>query len=172
MTHDYSDADQARDLDYVNELKEEVNALYLKLFHLNVGGRFHAFLEWCGVMHEHLNICEDMIRRGVPAFEMNRHTGATPDIPGYRLTYMAEKLECIFDGLLDIQTHGSSEEAPKEDKTKDAYRAVEHLTDIPRHHQTQRALDDQLRDLSVVASRLGLYDAADFLRDKVERKKK
>lgn len=172
MSEEYSEEQQRKDLDFISDLQVEVNKLYKQLFLLNVGGRFHAFLEWCGVMHEHLNICEDMIRRGVPAFEMNRHTGSTPDIPGYRLNYMAEKLECIFDGLLNVQAHSTNEAAPKEDNTKDAYKTTEHLSDIPRHHQTQRALDDQLRDLSVVANRLGLYDAADFLRDKVGRKKK
>lgn len=92
----------AEDIRFVQELKDEVNAFYMRLFHLNVGGRFHAFLEWCGVMGEHLNITNDMLKEGLPAFEMNRHSGHTPPIPGFRLTYMAEKMECIFDGLLEV----------------------------------------------------------------------
>src|SRR3546814_11175744 len=33
---------------------------------------------------------------------MNRHTGETPPIAGYRLSYMTEKMECIFDGLITV----------------------------------------------------------------------
>jgi len=170
----YSKKDQSNDLEFIERLRAQMEDLYKTLFQMNVGGRFHAFLEWCGVMNEHLNICEDMIRSGVPAFEMNRHTGNTPDIPGYRLTYMAEKMECIFDGLLEIKPANEKGDIPQpkdsrnDDKT--AYRANDNLTDIPRFHQTQRALDDQLRDLSVIANRVGLYDAADHLRMQLERK--
>lgn len=35
---------------------------------------------------------------------------------------------------------------------------------IPQQPQRQDALDDQLRDLAVVADRLGMYDAADVIR--------
>ena len=102
MTETYSPEDQAADLAYIETLKKEVEGFYARLFHYNVGGRFHAFLEWCGVMSEHLNICEDMVRKGIPGFSRNRHTGETPEIPGYRLDYMAEKMECIFDGLIKV----------------------------------------------------------------------
>src|SRR3546814_12182441 len=42
---------------------------------------------------------------------MNRHTGETPPIAGYRLSYMAEKMECIFDGSIKVTA------ATDEDKT-------------------------------------------------------
>jgi hypothetical protein len=35
--------------------------------------------------------------------------------------------------------------------------------DIPQQPQDQRALNDQLRRLAQWASRLGMYDAADYL---------
>ena len=172
MTEPYSRDDRQRDLAYIEDLKQEVGDLYKRLFTLNVGGRFHAFLEWCGVMGEHLNICEDMIRQGVRAFDMNRHTGGTPPIPPYRLTYMGEKLECVFDGLLRVEA--ADLEAPTNDNKprNDGRRSYNGMTDlslVPRRTQTQRALDDQLRDLAVVANRLGLYDAADLLRQKLQR---
>lgn len=160
------------DLAYIADLREEVGLLYKRLFALNVGGRFHAFLEWCGVMGEHLNICEDMVRKGLPAFEMNRHTGETPHIPPYRLSYMAEKMECIFDGLLKVEADTSAHHGGDQNADDPAHRSYDPLADLsllPRRSQTQRALDDQLRDLSVVANRLGLYDAADHLRRKIER---
>lgn len=85
---------------------------------------------------------------------------------------MSEKVECIFDGLIEVQTTldqndtGSASTKPAK-VSEDAFRASEHLPSIPRHAQTQRALNDQLRDLSSVANRLGMNDAADFLRDMV-----
>ena len=173
MNKPYSREERTADLAYIEDLREEVEQLYKRLFILNVGGKFHAFLEWCGVMSEHLNICEDMIRNGAPAFSMNRHTGSTPPIPPYRVTYMGEKLECIFDGLIKIETDNTENsvshlEAKRNDGRR-AYKAVDDLSLLPRRTQTQRVLDDQLRDLSVIANRLVLYDAADFLRDKVNR---
>ena len=44
------------------------------------------------------------------------------------------------------------------------YKAERDLQHIPQRDQTQRALQDQLRDLIEIANRLGLYDAADFIR--------
>ncbi len=38
---------------------------------------------------------------------------------------------------------------------------------IPVVPQTQAALNDQLHDLAFVAQKLGLHDAADYLKDKV-----
>jgi len=160
------------DLAYIADLREEVSGLYKRLFALNVGGRFHAFLEWCGVMGEHLNICEDMVRKGLPAFEMNRHTGETPPIPPYRLSYMGEKMECIFDGLLKVEADVSpcpEHKGDKDDPSRRSYDPLADLSLLPRRIQTQRALDDQLRDLSVIANRIGLYDAPDHLRWKIER---
>lgn len=44
-----------------------------------------------------------------------------------------------------------------------AYNAGAHLRMIPSCEQTQKSLESQLADLRVVANRLGLYDAADYL---------
>lgn len=53
----------------------------------------------------------------------------------------------------------------------EAEKHVKLVTDkIPQQAQRQDALNDQLRDLRVVANRLGMYDAADFLRGVIERK--
>lgn len=41
---------------------------------------------------------------------------------------------------------------------------------LPRLPQRQDSTDAQLRDLRDIASRLGLYDAADYLRIVLERK--
>jgi hypothetical protein len=43
------------------------------------------------------------------------------------------------------------------------------IKNLPRHSQTQVALNDQLVMLMDVANRVGLYDAADYLRGKLGR---
>lgn len=50
-----------------------------------------------------------------------------------------------------------------------AFNVNDDIKSVPRFGQTQRALKEQLEDLVTVANRLGLYDAADYLRDKVGR---
>src|SRR3546814_6093009 len=104
--------DHLTDEEFVTILKAETQAHYWRLFNLGVGGRFHAFLEWFGVMGEHLNINSDLLKQELPDFYMNRHTSETPPIAGYRLSYMTEKLECIFDWLITVtaasaQTHST-----------------------------------------------------------------
>ncbi len=150
------------DIQLVDDLQSEVQAFYARLFSLGTGGRFHAFVEWCGVMSEHLNITRDLLQQGVPAFNINRHTGNTPDIASYRLSYLAEKIECIFDGLIDVNSAVVEADRPRADTT--SFDLKRDLGQIPKMSQTQRATDEQLRDLAAIADRVGLYDAADHLR--------
>jgi len=92
----------AERIEYIEKLQKIVESFYWTLFHAEVGGKFHAFLEWCGVMGEHLNICKDIAKTGADPFDMNRHTGKTLPVELYRLKYMAEKMECIFDGAIEV----------------------------------------------------------------------
>lgn len=45
--------------------------------------------------------------------------------------------------------------------------SVDHMQAIPGLAQTQAPLNDQLLDLIEVAQRLGMYDAADYLKDRL-----
>jgi hypothetical protein len=45
-----------------------------------------------------------------------------------------------------------------------AFDATEDLATLTQFRQTQRALDEQMRDLYSLANRFGLYDAADHIR--------
>ena len=46
-------------------------------------------------------------------------------------------------------------------------RIKEAMNAVPQQHQSQQSLNDQLRALVSVANKLGLYDAADYLSQKV-----
>lgn len=50
------------------------------------------------------------------------------------------------------------------EENKDIHPALKAANEIPQQRQTQMALNDQLRILRVAANKLGLYDAADFIR--------
>jgi hypothetical protein len=134
--HDTTDAE------FVRTLKGEVDHLYKRLFHLNVGGRFHAFLEWCGVMGEHLNIVGDLVEQGANPFDMNRHTGETLPVAPYRLAYMAEKMECIFDGAIEVRPARPGEiDADLSERILAAVTSlVEQSTRTSHHHATRKAL--------------------------------
>ena len=45
---------------------------------------------------------------------------------------------------------------------------LEAIKDIPQQPQVQYDLNRQLRELRIAANKLGLYDAADYLRPKGE----
>lgn len=47
---------------------------------------------------------------------------------------------------------------------------IEDIKSLPKFAQTQTDLSEQLRLLRGVANRLGLYDAADHIRNSLERK--
>ncbi len=83
-------------------LSSAVTDFYYVLFRLGTGGRFHAFVEWCGVMQEHVKITTDLLNADVDAFNMNVHSGQTLPVPSYRLAYLAEKMECIFNGAVRV----------------------------------------------------------------------
>lgn len=48
-------------------------------------------------------------------------------------------------------------------KNEPSFQAL--MEGIPKQGQRQDSLQDQLHDLQAVANRLGMYDAADFIRE-------
>ncbi len=46
---------------------------------------------------------------------------------------------------------------------------ADQIDKLPRFGQRQDALDDQLADLATIADRFGFYDAADFLRARLQK---
>jgi hypothetical protein len=53
-------------------------------------------------------------------------------------------------------------------KEKQLEKRKELLSDIPEKPQRQDSTSAQLLDLLAVAQRLGMYDAADFLRNQIQ----
>lgn len=67
------------------------------MFWANMGSEFHAFIEWCGVLREYLNIVQDL---GLDPATLNVHSRADAVVEEFRLEYLGEKLGCILSPLL------------------------------------------------------------------------
>ena len=54
------------------------------------------------------------------------------------------------------------------EKDKKIKSVLEVIAEIPQQPQVQYSLEEQLRELKFVANKLGLYDAADYLREVIK----
>lgn len=63
----------------------------------------HAFIEFTGLINEYIKICEGNLKRGTDFRELNAHGEGQLQIELYELDYMGEKLNCIFQGALEVK---------------------------------------------------------------------
>lgn len=60
----------------------------------------HPFLEFAGVMTAYVKSCERAHEAGIDFTQCNRHAGAELPMESFEVTYLAEKLDCIFGGRI------------------------------------------------------------------------
>jgi len=60
----------------------------------------HPFVEFAGVMTAYLKSCQRAHDAGIDFTECNRHTGNPLPMEGFEVSYLNEKLDCIFDGRI------------------------------------------------------------------------
>ena len=77
--------------------RDAVSGLYAVLFATNMASNFHSFLEWCGVLSEHVKMVGDT---GIAPHRINTHSGIAVSVPTYRYEYLGEKLNCILAPFL------------------------------------------------------------------------
>lgn len=112
------------------------------------------------------------IKQSEVADEAAKILGEFP-LPSHDLTSMENYrriLDWLYHGKTTALVVGISYGMRKSVFTPptESYVATRDLPHIPTCHQTQRALNDQLRDLIGVATKLGMYDASDFLSETVK----
>ena len=56
----------------------------------------HAFIEFCGLMNEYINMCQASLDQGADFTKSNVHVGGSLPIAPHHARYLAEKFECIF----------------------------------------------------------------------------
>lgn len=86
------------DLTILNTAEKAVEAFYWHLYGQQIGSRFHAFIEWCGVMGEYLKMVKET---GVEPCTLNTHSESACVVPAHQLAYLAEKLNCILAPFLN-----------------------------------------------------------------------
>ena len=99
----------------IAEWQEMLQQVYWLMFRANVGGKFHAFMEWNGVMSKHLGMARELVEQGIDAFHMSRHTGGPMPLADHHLEYLREKIECIFDGMIEVSLPGLETAAEEEE---------------------------------------------------------
>lgn len=63
----------------------------------------HAFIEFTGLMNEYIKVCEANLKRGTDFRELNVHGEGQLHVEPYELDYIGEKLNCIFQGALEVK---------------------------------------------------------------------
>lgn len=100
------------DQEYVKALKQELHSFSKRLFHLGVNQRFPAFGEWLYVMLQYLNLTDDLLIAGRPAFNMSREAAKELPLHPFQVRHLAEKLQAIVPGILDVYPHYRPSYAP------------------------------------------------------------
>ena len=60
----------------------------------------HPFIEFAGVMTAYVKSCQRAHDAGIDFTGCNRHTGYELPMESFEVTYLAEKLDCIFSGRI------------------------------------------------------------------------
>jgi hypothetical protein len=63
----------------------------------------HAYLEFTGLLREYCKVCEENLARGIDFRELNGHRSQRMELQPYQIDYFNEKLNCIFQGLLEVK---------------------------------------------------------------------
>ena len=79
---------------------EKMDDAIAKFYRSAVGIGNHPFIEFAGVMTAYVKSCRRAHDAGIDFSECNRHAGSTLPIEAFEITYLAEKLDCIFDGRI------------------------------------------------------------------------
>lgn len=84
-------AERERALQQMNQV---VNRFYCAA--VQIGN--HPFVEFAGVMAAYVKSCERAHEAGVDFTECNGHAGQELPMESVEVSYLAEKLDCIFGG--------------------------------------------------------------------------
>lgn len=81
----------------IRSMRDINQRFYAEVFH---GGVPHAFIEFCGVQAEFINMCDRMLAQGIEFPLVNRHGTVQFQVPDFQAKYLGEKFGCIFKQLL------------------------------------------------------------------------
>lgn len=64
----------------------------------------HPFVEFAGIMAAYLKSCQRAHEAGIDFTDCNQHAGLTLPMESFEVTYLAEKLNCIFGDRITATT--------------------------------------------------------------------
>lgn len=80
----------------LDQMEQAIKSFYRSAIHIGN----HPFIEFAGVMTAYVNSCHRAHEAGVDFTECNRHAGSELPMEGFEVSYLAEKLDCIFGGRI------------------------------------------------------------------------
>ncbi len=92
MQFNTTEQDKAEMAEAITKMKAISGNFYRQA--INCGN--HAFIEFCGLMNDYINMCEAALAQGIDFRECNTHSGIAMPMMDYQAKYLAEKLDCIY----------------------------------------------------------------------------
>lgn len=83
----------------LNRMRDTARQFYLGAVHIGN----HPFVEFAGLMNEYIDACKEAHERGIDFTDCNTHTGQKLPLASFQVSYLNEKLECIFMGASVVQ---------------------------------------------------------------------
>jgi len=65
-----------------------------------IGIHNHPFTEFAGIIQAYIKTCQRAHDGGIDFTECNRHSGNPLPMESFEISYLNEKLNCIFDGRI------------------------------------------------------------------------
>lgn len=78
----------------LTSMREVSRQFYLQAVHIGN----HPFIEFAGLMNEYIGACTNAHKCGIDFSDCNTHTGQKLPLAPFQVSYLNEKLECIFMG--------------------------------------------------------------------------
>jgi hypothetical protein len=76
----------------LRRMRKASNAFYMQA----VQAGCHAFIEFTGLMNEFIGLCAEAEKQGVDWVHANVHGDVHLPFEPHHITYLSEKLECIY----------------------------------------------------------------------------
>jgi hypothetical protein len=85
------------------ESLDRMEAAANQFYMLAAATNCHAYIEFTGLLREYCKVCRENLARGIDFRELNGHQSQRMEIQPHEINYFKEKLNCIFQGLIQVE---------------------------------------------------------------------
>lgn len=79
-----------------DEILERMDGITKRFYGEAVATRCHPFIEFCGLMSEHVTLCRAASKQDVDFTQANTHSGQALPMQAFNAAYIGEKMGCIY----------------------------------------------------------------------------